>query len=254
MEFSEKLILLRKREGLCQEQLADRLGVTRQSVSKWESGAAMTEFVKLISLSELFDVTVDYLVKDYLEESREEAAGDVVRLEQKLDALADDYHRSWGPYFHYTSKARMFGLPLVAVRFGRDRHPSRHTLAVGIIAVGNFSVGVVSLGLISAGILSVGMVSLGLLALGMVSIGYAALGLSSLGIYAAGVAASGWKVAVGAAARGGTAVGIDAAGTNVLLVEKGIVRAEVESFLLQHHPTLWKPLLKLLSYLGFILE
>ena len=41
---------------------------------------------------------------------------------------------------------------------------------------------------------------------------------------------------------------------DVLLVEKGIVRAEVESFLLQHHPTLWKPLLKLLSYLGFILE
>ena len=64
MEFSEKLILLRKREGLCQEQLADRLGVTRQSVSKWEPGTAMTEFVKLISLSELFDVTVDYLVKD----------------------------------------------------------------------------------------------------------------------------------------------------------------------------------------------
>lgn len=37
MNFSEKLIMLRKREGLSQEQLADRLGVTRQSVSKWES-------------------------------------------------------------------------------------------------------------------------------------------------------------------------------------------------------------------------
>ena len=40
MEFSEKLILQRKRLGLSQEQLADRMGVTRQSVSKWESGVS----------------------------------------------------------------------------------------------------------------------------------------------------------------------------------------------------------------------
>ena len=59
MMFSEKLICLRRERGLSQEQLADQLGVTRQSVSKWESGAAMPELVKLISLSELFDVTLD---------------------------------------------------------------------------------------------------------------------------------------------------------------------------------------------------
>ena len=58
MEFSEKLTILRRRAGLSQEQLADRLGVTRQSVSKWEGGAAVPE------------------------------------LEQKLDALAGDYRRS----------------------------------------------------------------------------------------------------------------------------------------------------------------
>ena len=68
MKFSEKLIQLRHRSGLSQEQLADRLGVTRQSVSKWESGVAMPELAKLIALSEFFRVTVDYLVKDYLEE------------------------------------------------------------------------------------------------------------------------------------------------------------------------------------------
>ncbi|MUU12757.1 MAG: XRE family transcriptional regulator [Oscillibacter sp.] len=54
--------------GMSQEQLADRLGVTRQSVSKWEGGTAMPELVKLISLSELFGVSVDYLVKDWMEE------------------------------------------------------------------------------------------------------------------------------------------------------------------------------------------
>ena len=73
MEFSEKLSDLRKKAGLSQEQLADRLGVTRQSVSKWESGTALPELVKLISLSEIFGVSLDYLVKDYIEEP--ESAG-----------------------------------------------------------------------------------------------------------------------------------------------------------------------------------
>ena len=64
MEFSEKLIQLRRKQGMSQEQLADRLGITRQSVSKWESGAALPELVKLITLSEMFQVSIDYLVKD----------------------------------------------------------------------------------------------------------------------------------------------------------------------------------------------
>ena len=66
MEFSERLMILRKQAGLSQEQLADRLGVTRQSVSKWESGTALPELVKLISLSEMFGGSLDYLVKDYI--------------------------------------------------------------------------------------------------------------------------------------------------------------------------------------------
>ena len=91
MTFSEKLPALRRKAGLSQEQLADRLGVTRQSVSKWESGTAMPELVKLISLSELFDVSVDYLVKDWMEEPEDTGGGDdlsvqqAVRLEKKVD-------------------------------------------------------------------------------------------------------------------------------------------------------------------------
>lgn len=91
MEFSQKLADLRRREGFSQEQLADRLGVTRQSVSKWEGGAAMPDIGKLISLSELFDVSVDYLVKDYLEEPTREPEMDQTqarRLEEKVDDLS----------------------------------------------------------------------------------------------------------------------------------------------------------------------
>lgn len=250
MRFSEKLTVLRRREGLSQEQLADRLGVTRQSVSKWESRTAMPELVKLISLSEIFGVTVDYLAKDYIEEPEpvRESSPDTARLEQKVDDLARDYRSSWGPYYRYTSKVRVLGLPLVSIRFGRDRNPSRNSLAVGIIAIGNFAVGVVSLGLISAGVFSLGMISLGLLALGMVSIGGLAVGLTAAGIYAAGVSALGKEIAVGlAAAAGQTALGQDASAANVLLWENGLTAGEVEAFLLAQHPDLWRPLARILS-------
>ena len=56
MDFSEKLLTLRKSKDLTQEQLAERLNVSRQSVSKWESGQTVPELEKIIALSEIFDV------------------------------------------------------------------------------------------------------------------------------------------------------------------------------------------------------
>lgn len=206
MQFFEKLTDLRRKAGLSQEQLADRLGVTRQSVSKWESGAAMPELGKLIALSELFDVSIDYLVKegntsDPLTAGQE--GGCSARLEEKLDTLAQDYRRSFGPVFQYTSHRTLFGLPLVSVRFGHDRHPTRYNTAVGVVAIGNFSVGIISVGLISVGALSVGMIAMGLAAVGMVSIGAAAVGLSAMGVWSFGISALGWKSAAGVAAMSG---------------------------------------------------
>lgn len=63
MDFSEKLLTLRKAKNLTQEQLAEKLDVSRQSVSKWESGQAAPELEKIVLLSALFDVTTDYLLK-----------------------------------------------------------------------------------------------------------------------------------------------------------------------------------------------
>lgn len=63
MNFSEKLLTLRKAKGLTQEQLAEQLDVSRQSVSKWESGQASPELEKIAALSTIFDVTTDYLLK-----------------------------------------------------------------------------------------------------------------------------------------------------------------------------------------------
>ena len=66
MTFSEKLLLLRRQKGLSQEQLAEMLDVSRQSVSKWEAQQTLPEPSKIILLSEIFGVSIDQLLKDDL--------------------------------------------------------------------------------------------------------------------------------------------------------------------------------------------
>lgn len=70
MALSEKLYELRKKSNLSQEQLAEQLGVSRQAVSKWESGKAVPESETLISISEYFGVTLDYLMKENYSQSK----------------------------------------------------------------------------------------------------------------------------------------------------------------------------------------
>ena len=62
MIFSEKLLTLRKAKGITQEQLAEKLDVSRQSISKWESGQSAPELEKIVALSTIFDVSTDYLM------------------------------------------------------------------------------------------------------------------------------------------------------------------------------------------------
>lgn len=63
MDFSEKILTLRKAKDLTQEELAEKLNVSRQSVSKWESAQAVPELDKIVAMSAVFDVTTDYLLK-----------------------------------------------------------------------------------------------------------------------------------------------------------------------------------------------
>lgn len=64
MKFNEKLIKLRKEMGLAQEELGNKLNVARQTVSKWELGETTPEMDKLIKMSEIFNITLDELIKD----------------------------------------------------------------------------------------------------------------------------------------------------------------------------------------------
>ncbi len=64
MDISEKLYKLRKQSGLSQEQLAERLNVSRQAVSKWETGTSLPESDKLIAISDFFNVPLDNLLRE----------------------------------------------------------------------------------------------------------------------------------------------------------------------------------------------
>ncbi len=64
MTFSEKLIRLRRREGLSQEALAETLGVSRQAVSRWEQGTALPDSAKLLPCARYFGVSVDWLLDE----------------------------------------------------------------------------------------------------------------------------------------------------------------------------------------------
>lgn len=68
MIFADKLTQLRKKAGWSQEELAEQMNVTRQSVSKWEGAQSIPDLEKMIRLSELFGVSTDYLLKDEIED------------------------------------------------------------------------------------------------------------------------------------------------------------------------------------------
>lgn len=63
MKFNEKLLEIRKKQGLSQEELGMELQVSRQTISKWESGQSYPDFQRLVMLSDYFNMTLDELVK-----------------------------------------------------------------------------------------------------------------------------------------------------------------------------------------------
>lgn len=64
MKLGQKIAELRKKSGLSQEALAEKMNVSRQAVSKWESNQSIPDIEKIVDLSELFGVTTDYLLKN----------------------------------------------------------------------------------------------------------------------------------------------------------------------------------------------
>ena len=91
MIFADKLITLRKKAGWSQEELAEQLGVTRQSVSKWEGAQSVPDIDKILQMSRLFGVTTDYLLKDNQGEPEYTPDDEVSPLPRVTLAQANDY-------------------------------------------------------------------------------------------------------------------------------------------------------------------
>lgn len=84
MKFSEKLIELRKKNGLSQEELGNKINVSRQAVSKWESEQAKPEIDKVKEISKLFDVSIDYLVNDEIDNSQKSTEKKIRKKAKKV--------------------------------------------------------------------------------------------------------------------------------------------------------------------------
>ncbi len=192
----ERIAKLRRENNYTQEQLADVLEVSRQSVSKWEQDAAYPETDKLIRIADLFDVSVDYLLRGE-SSPRDEIREDVDKRENK---------QNFRLHYEYVSKTTLFGLPLVHVNVGTGMFRAKGVIAVGMAASGFLSLGIFSAGFVSLGVFSLGLLALGALGAGVVALGAIALGVIALGAVAVGVFSLG-AISAGCFSVGALAVG-----------------------------------------------
>jgi len=87
MSLGERLLYLRKKAGLSQEDVAEKLNVSRQTVSKWETNQTVPELIKAKLLSQLYNVSYDYLI------SESHIGGDVTSIEMIVDEI--DWTSAW---------------------------------------------------------------------------------------------------------------------------------------------------------------
>lgn len=203
-DMGPRIAHLRRSSGRTQEELATELGVSRQAVSKWESGAAIPETDKLLQLADVFGCTLDHLLKGTAQSAP--AAHDAPQ--EKCGRLVLEWRP--GDRRTRTSERTVFGMPLWQV----GRH-ARGFFAVGLEARGVVAVGLLARGVVSLGLLSLGIVSFGLLAVGVAAFGLLAIGLAAAGCFAAGLVAAG-AVALGALSLGAVACGGFSAGALAL--------------------------------------
>ena len=248
MKIGEHIYKLRKEKGFSQEELAEEINVSRQTISNWELGETLPNPEQVKLLANVFEVSCDFL----------------------LDNVKDvDMHSTtrYGGY-EYISKTKIRGVPLVHINLS-GYHEIRK--AKGIIAIGNIAKGVVALGGVSMGIFSLGGVSLGLfsfggaalglllalggLALGSVSFGGVAIGLFAcgglaIGLYSLGGFAIAKYIAAGDYAYGYLAIGNHVKGT-VELLQSELTTSMIESQIVKYFPKTWDIIVFIFSNVHF---
>lgn len=270
MAFSDNLTAYRKQAGLSQEQLGERVGVSRQTVSKWEQGLTTPELDKLIALSRVFQVSIDTLVDN---ERPPEPSPEPVPQAEDIPPF-DGKRRwrvGWSPSweYEYKSERTLWGLPLVHIHLGRGFHRATGIIAIGsaargIVAVGGFAAGVVAFGGLSAGLISLGGLAVGLLfafggiavgtvAAGAAALGFFAYGAAAVGEYAIGAAAFGRRIALGEAASALVAIGDKVSGSVTLSPLEGLTAAEIRTAVERALPGTWEWIIRLFCFWGSFL-
>lgn len=212
MTLGNKLSKLRRENNYTQEQLSDILGVSRQAISKWESDVTYPETDKLIKIGELYNCSLDYLLKDSI------LSNDNIESEDMAGSQASSgIYLSLRPTLHdKKSEKTVWGMPLWHI--GKN---AKGFFAIGLKATGVVAIGVRAKGVVSIGVLSLGFLSLGTLSLGALSIGLFSLGLLSLGCFAAGILSLGaisfGIITLGAMAIGDFSVGALAIGKHLAI-------------------------------------
>lgn len=198
MTLGDKISKSRKESNYTQEQLANLLGVSRQAVSKWESNITFPETDKLIRMSELFDCSLDYLLKDTVETDGNAGRKEAENSSKKPFRERKSEKTVWGmPLWHIAVNARGF------VAFGLN---ARGVIAIGLKAKGIVSLGLLSLGLFSYGMLSLGLISIGIFSMGMLSAGTFSAGIFSMGAISLGILSFG-AIAIGDFTAGALCIG-----------------------------------------------
>ncbi len=91
MILADKIVKMRKKNGWSQEELADKMNVSRQAVSKWESAQAIPDLEKILQLSTIFGVTTDYLIKDEIVDEEYSSDNDGLGIRRVTLAEANEY-------------------------------------------------------------------------------------------------------------------------------------------------------------------
>lgn len=238
MTLGEKIYSLRVKNGLSQEAFGEKLGVSRQSVSKWETDQSVPELDKIVMISELFTVTTDYLLKESVAEpasgqwkgttaaggtgqwngasTAAEGAGQwngTPRAAEgsgqwKKASGAEQASDVWGESSYTEQDAyECRGRAVVKRGFSYEYKSKRSWRGMPLVHVnigfGRSAKGVIAIGLAAKGIVAIGLAGLGVITLAPVGIGL----LLSAGIVAIGGIALG-DFAIGVVAMGAFCVGI----------------------------------------------
>ena len=136
MTFAEKLLQLRKRDGLSQEELADRLDVSRQAISRWEMGTVMPDSVNLLKISDLFGVSADYLLRDEILQEK-----DIPVVKRTEDSLQKEHHRQIALFLMIILQAIGFFLCVVSYLVLKNFAMILFAMLTQVIGIIGFEIG-----------------------------------------------------------------------------------------------------------------